>query len=72
MKEYIDGYRDFVLERYNGAKATTADAVIKQEQRLDFSAWVPEGFGTGDVVIISEGLLEIIDLKYGAGVPVSE
>ena len=71
LNEYIDGYRDFVLERYNGAKATTADAVIKLEQRLDFSAWVPEGFGTGDVVIISEGLLEIIDLKYGAGVPVS-
>ena len=40
------------------------------EQRLDFSPWVPEGFGTGDVVIVSDGTCEIIDLKYGKGVPV--
>jgi len=32
---------------------------------------VPDGFGTGDVVIISDGVLEVIDLKYGKGVPVS-
>jgi hypothetical protein len=40
------------------------------EQRVDFSEWVPEGFGTGDVVIVSNGTLEIIDLKFGKGVQV--
>lgn len=40
------------------------------EQRLDFSTWVPEGFGTGGLVIVSDGGLEVCDLKYGKGVPV--
>ncbi len=71
MDEYTDGYRDFVLERFNAAKARTCDATLALERRLDFSGWVPGGFGTGDCVIISDGHLEIIDLKYGAGVVVS-
>src|SRR5699024_8830876 len=41
------------------------------EQKLDFSPWVPEGFGTGDVIIIAGDTIEVIDLKYGKGVPVS-
>ena len=53
MMEYLDIYVNFVLERYAVAKASCADPVIMLEQRLDFSPWVPEGFGTGDVVIVS-------------------
>lgn len=71
MEEYTDGYRDFVLERFNAAKANTPDAKLLLEQRLDFSEWVPGGFGTGDCVIVADGYLEIIDLKYGTGVVVS-
>ncbi len=41
------------------------------EQRLDFSKYVPDGFGTGDCVIIADGTLHIIDFKYGQGVLVS-
>lgn len=41
------------------------------EQRVDFSKYVPGGFGTSDVIIIREGRLHIIDLKYGKGVEVS-
>lgn len=70
MEEYIAEYVNFVFERYNAALAKTPDAMLFSEQRLDYSTWVPEGFGTGDVIIIAEGTLEIIDLKYGAGVPV--
>lgn len=70
MESYTDGYRDFVLERFNAAKAKTPDAKLLLEQRLDFSEYVPEGFGTGDCVIVAGGYLEIIDLKYGAGVVV--
>jgi hypothetical protein len=40
------------------------------EQRVDFSDWVPEGFGTADVVILSKHSIHIIDLKYGKGIPV--
>ena len=41
------------------------------EQRVDFSDWVPDGFGTADVVILSEHSIRVIDLKFGKGVPVS-
>ena len=41
------------------------------EQRVDFSDWVPDGFGTADVVILSKRAIRVIDLKFGKGVPVS-
>lgn len=71
MTDYVEAYVDIVVEKINEAKARSSDAVVLLEQRLDFSAWVPQGFGTGDVVIISDGILEVIDLKYGKGVEVS-
>ena len=45
--------------------------IVLLEQRLDFSRWVPEGFGTGDVVAVYPGGILVIDLKFGAGVYVS-
>lgn len=71
MLDYVDVYVSIVLEKLNEARKKTPDAVLLVEQRLDFSPWVPEGFGTGDAVVISDNTLEIIDLKYGKGVPVS-
>ena len=68
MEEYIDGFARYVQEKYNEAKAISNDAVIAFEERLDFSDYVPEGFGTGDVIIITDGKLTVIDLKYGKGV----
>jgi hypothetical protein len=63
-------YVDVVMQKYYEAKKTCSDAQIFIEQRLDFSKYVPKGFGTGDVVIVSDTILEVIDLKYGKGVPV--
>lgn len=71
MPDYVDIYVDTCMEKVAEAKAKTPDAVISLEQRLNFSRWVPEGFGTGDMVVIADGTIEIIDLKYGKGVPVS-
>lgn len=70
LKSYVKNYVDWVEEIYNGVKEKSADHEILTEQRLDFSTWVPGGFGTGDVVIIADGTLTVIDLKYGKGVPV--
>jgi len=44
---------------------------VALEQRVDYSTWVPEGFGTSDCVMVGNGLLHIIDYKHGKGVPVS-
>lgn len=71
MPDYVDIYVETCLEKVSEAKATTPDALFKIEQRLDFSEWVPEGFGTGDFVVIADGTMEVCDLKYGKGVPVS-
>lgn len=71
MPDYVDMYVETCLERVSEAKAKTPDALFKIEQRLDFSEWVPEGFGTGDFVVIADGTMEVCDLKYGKGVPVS-
>lgn len=72
MEDYVQQYVDIVIEKINEAHAASeGDAVVLIEQRLDFSEWVPNGFGTGDVVIIADSYIEIIDLKYGKGVPVS-
>ena len=68
MDAYTDGYVEFVLEQLTQAKRECADPLVLIEQRLDFSCWVPEGFGTGDCLIVADKLLHIIDFKYGQGV----
>ena len=70
MVDYVKEYVDTVIEKINAATARDSGATAMVEERLDFSRWVPGGFGTGDAVIISDGILEICDLKYGKGVPV--
>ncbi len=71
MWEATGLYMDTVLEKINEAREASSDAETLIEEKLIFSEWVPEGFGTGDVVIISDQYIEVIDLKYGKGVPVS-
>ncbi|MBR0575709.1 DUF2800 domain-containing protein [Proteiniclasticum sp. BAD-10] len=71
MPDHVAVYTGYVMERLAEAKSRSKDALVFLEQKLDFSAWVPEGFGTGDTVIISDGVIEIVDLKYGKGVEVS-
>ena len=70
MDEATDYYAEIIIEKFLTARQSCPDAQLKLEQRLDFSRWVPDGFGTGDAVIVSEELLEVCDLKYGKGVPV--
>lgn len=41
------------------------------EKKLNFNKYVPEGFGTGDCIIIGGSILWVIDFKYGKGVPVT-
>ena len=71
MDEAVQRYVDVCIEKINAAKAASPDAVVHVEFRLDFSTYVPDGFGTGDMVIVSDKSLEICDLKYGKGVLVS-
>lgn len=71
MEDAATGYVAFVLERLEEIKHTCADPIVMVEQRLSFSRWVQDGFGTGDAVIVADGTLHITDFKYGTGVTVS-
>lgn len=67
MEEHSDAYVQFVMEQLEAAKQSCKDPLILIEQHLDFSCYVPQGFGTGDCIIIADKSLHIIDLKYGMG-----
>ncbi|OKL48815.1 nuclease [Boudabousia liubingyangii] len=70
MEEHTDDYVSFVLEQLAQARQSCPDSKVMIEQRLDYSTWVPGGFGTGDCVIVSEPTAHVIDFKYGQGVQV--
>lgn len=71
MEECASGYAEYVMELIAQAKKNCADPVVLIEQRLDYSKYVTDGFGTGDCVIIADGTLNIVDYKHGKGVEVS-
>ncbi|WCG23468.1 DUF2800 domain-containing protein [Vagococcus lutrae] len=68
MERYTDEYVQFILEELAVVKQVTKDPLLLIEQRLDFSNYVPEGFGTGDCVIVADDVVHVIDFKYGQGV----
>lgn len=68
MEAHTDGYVEFILEVLEEAKQQCKDPMVLIEQRLDFSCYVPDGFGTGDCLIVADHTLHIIDFKYGQGI----
>lgn len=65
MREHVQTYIDYVR-----AVAFETGGELFIEQRVDYSEYVPGGFGTADAIILSDNELIVIDLKYGAGVAV--
>lgn len=67
MDEATTFYADRVMETL---AAAGKDAVLLIEQRLDLDFWAEGSFGTSDAVVIGDGVLEVVDLKFGKGVKV--
>lgn len=67
MQEHATDYACFINDKLQEAKQRSSDAFAELEVRVDFSKWVPEGFGTADCIIVADDWLEVIDLKYGKG-----
>ena len=67
MAECTDSYVQYIAEE----TAKYHQPVVMVEQRLDFSSYVPDGFGTGDCIIVADEVLTVIDFKYGKNVLVS-
>ena len=71
MEECAQEYAAYVVELLETAKQTCSDPVVMIEQRVNFSRWVQDGFGTADCILIADGILNIVDYKHGKGVEVS-
>ena len=71
MDDCATGYAAYILELVEAAKENCPDPVVLIEQRVDFSRWVEEGFGTSDAILIADGTMHVIDYKHGLGVLVS-
>ena len=65
-----DEYVAFCIETIEAVRLSCPDPLIMVEHRLDYSEYVPEGFGTGDLIIVADGVIEVIDFKGGRGVRV--
>ena len=71
MLEDVKEYADFVNREYAKEREADPEPMLRTEMRVDLTRWIPDGFGTSDIVIARWGKLHIIDLKYGKGVKVS-
>lgn len=65
MDGYTEAYLDYVKEIMLSYKTKP---YVAAEKKVDFSAWVPEGFGTADCLVLTPHELHIVDFKYGKGV----
>lgn len=73
MKDYVDMYVEGCIDSYESAKLEDPEAFAMVEEKVEFTNWVPDGFGTCDFAVISPQARRLIirDMKYGKGVPVS-
>lgn len=70
LMEAVEDYVSFVIGEIEEARQEYTNALFSVEQRVDVSAYVPDCFGTADMVIVTDRMVHIIDLKLGKGVPV--
>jgi hypothetical protein len=68
MDRTSDLYVEHLTEK---AMGYSSPPLVNAEVKVDFTEYVPEGFGTCDCVMIGGDTLDITDYKHGKGVPVS-
>lgn len=71
MMEYCEQFKAFVLTQYSDALKKSSDACIFLEQEVDLSHLAKNSYGTRDIAIVADHILDITDLKYGKGIKVS-
>ena len=68
MQECAQAYAEYCSSLVADAGKGAVPAV---EVRVDYSNYVPEGYGTADFVLVGDGFIHVADFKYGRGVEVS-
>lgn len=71
LMEAVEDYAAFVIEQIEAAKRECKSPLFSVEQRVDISEYSPDCFGTADMVIVTDKVAHVIDLKLGRGVEVS-
>ena len=71
LMEAVEDYVAFVIEKIEDAKRECKSPLFSVEQRVDISEYSPDCFGTADMVIVTDKVAHVIDLKLGRGVEVS-
>ena len=71
LVDAVNEYVTFVIGEIEAAKQECKSPVFAVEQKVDISDYIDECFGTADMVIITEKVAQIIDLKLGRGIEVS-
>ena len=71
MEEEVEKYVEIAMSIYREALKEDSHARAYVEQKLDLTKFVPNGFGRGDFLVVGDGILDVVDLKYGKGIRVS-
>lgn len=66
----VPKYVDYCIEIFEEAKQHTPDALASIEGKFDLGTYIKEGFGSNDFAVLADGVLEVVDLKYGKGIAV--
>lgn len=70
LLEAVDEYVSFVIGEIEDARRESKTPLLLVEQRVDATEYVDGCFGTADMVIITDKVAHVIDLKLGKGVEV--
>lgn len=70
LAAYVKDYVHLVQGRMERAKKADANSMLLIEERIDYGRYAPNGYGYTDAIIVSDSMLNVIDLKYGQGVDV--
>lgn len=65
MEEESEDYAAYIMNVIENIKDDAPDPLVFVEQRVDFSKYVQEGFGTADCLIVEEDGIYVIDYKSG-------
>ena len=71
MLDAVLTYAEYVIDLFEELKAKDPNTLKEHEVKVNFAKYVPEGFGTADTILIADGVIHVIDFKYGQGVKVS-
>lgn len=66
MQACAEAYRDFTMDAVAAARRVCGDPLVLIEQKVDYSSWVPEGYGYCDCLIVCDAYIHVIDFKYGS------